>query len=99
MSHKKTVDYDFCRSAKLTPKDLLFWLDLDDLLDKDLDELYSWNFFGRNMMIVNSLIRVSCVHKDFDRWANSEELTFEIERPAERRLFVDWIIEQREKPK
>ena len=96
MSHKQPVDYDFCRTAKLTPKDLLIWLDFEGLLDKTLDDLYSWQFFGRNMMIIDSCIRISCVHKEFDRWANSEEMMFDISRPAEQRAFVDWILEQRE---
>lgn len=95
MRQKELVDYEFCKSAKLNAKDLLKWLDLYDLLDKDLDELYSWNFFGRNMMIVGDRIRISCIHKDFDRWANSEELVFDIVRPSERRNFVDWVKAQR----
>lgn len=96
MQQKELVDYDFCKSAKLNVKDLLKWLELDELLDKGLDELYSWKFFGRNMMIVGDRIRISCIHKDFDRWANSEELVFDITRASERRNFVDWVKAQRE---
>jgi hypothetical protein len=96
MQQKELVDYDFCRSAKLNAKDLLKWLELDELLDEGLDELYSWKFFGRNMMIVGDRVRISCIHKDFDRWANSEEFVFDITRPSERRNFVDWVKAQRE---
>jgi len=96
MQQKELVDYDFCRSAKLNAKDLLKWLELDELLDKGLDELYSWKFFGRNMMIVGDRVRISCIHKDFDRWANSEEFVFDITRASERRNFVDWVKAQRE---
>ena len=94
-----TVDYKFCRKSKLTAKDLFIWLELDDLLDKSSDELYSWNFFGRNMMFIGSdlmIVRISCKHKDFDRWSNSEEMTFDLNRRSEKRAFIDWIIEQRE---
>lgn len=90
------IDYSFCRSANLTPKDLLVWLDLDDTLDPTTDDLYSWNFFGRNMMICDNAIRISCFHKDFDRWANSEELWFDINKRGDKRDFIDWVIAQRE---
>lgn len=94
------VDYEFCRKAKLTSKDLFIWLDLDGKLDKSADELYSWDFFGRNMMFCGrdeSLVRISCLHKDFDRWANSEEMIFDVSRRKEKNAFIDWVIEQREK--
>ena len=86
------VDYDFCRTAKLNAKDLLIWLDLDDNLDED----YCWNFFGRNMMVIGDVIRISCLHKHFDRWANSEELWLDITKRKDKRTFIDWVIEQRE---
>lgn len=90
-----TVDYDFCRSAKLTLIDLLIWLDLEDLLDND--HLYSWDFFGRNLMILDQVARISCPHKNFDRWANSEEFWFDITKRSDKREFIDWVIKEREK--
>lgn len=92
------VDYNFCREANLTAKDLFSWLDLDNLLDKTCQELYSWDFFGRNMMFIGedlSIVRISCLHKDFDKWSNSEEMTFDISRRKEKNDFIDWVIEQR----
>ena len=89
------IDYQFCRKAKLIPYDLLVWLGLDDTLDND--GLYSWDFFGRNLMIIDQAIRISCVHKEFDRWANSEEFWFDISKKSEKNAFIDWVIEQREK--
>lgn len=87
------VDYDFCRLAKLTAKDLLIWLDLD----KSVDQYgYSYDFFGRNLMLIDNNIRVSCIHKDFDRWANSEEYLFDITKRGDKRDFIDFVIKQRE---
>jgi hypothetical protein len=88
------VDYNFCKTAKLIPIDLLVWLDLNDTLDP-IDELYSQAFFGRNMMIIDDAIRISCVHKDFDRWANSEEMWFDISKRGDKRDFIDWVFDQR----
>ncbi|EGR4074877.1 hypothetical protein QXB71_002549 [Vibrio cholerae] len=91
---KTSVDYDFCRSAKLTLIDLLIWLDLEDLLDND--HLYSWDFFGRNLMIIDQVARISCPHMNFDRWANSEEFCFDITKCSDKREFIDWVIKERE---
>jgi hypothetical protein len=91
------VDYDFCKKANLTAKDLIIWLGLSDLFDKT-DDNYIWDFFGRNLMIIGGNgIRVSCKHKDFDRWANSEEMFFDVFEPSERRAFVDFVIDERSK--
>lgn len=87
------INYEFCRSAKLTPFDLLVWLDLDQLLD--VDGVRSHKFFGRNMMIVDSSIRISCIHEDFNRWANSEEFLFDIADDIDKNAFIDWVIQQR----
>ena len=92
MKTLSTVDYDFCKKAKLLPHDLLIWLDLDEGL---LDDMHS-DFFGRYMMIVNDSIRISCVKKDFDRWANSEEMWFDCTKRSEKNRFIDWVMEQRE---
>lgn len=87
------IDYNFCRQADLTLNDLLIWLDLDNYLDNDGQR--SYDFFGRQMMVVGEAIRISCVHKDFDRWANSEEYWFDISHHPDKLDFIDWVIEQR----
>lgn len=86
------VDYDFCRTAKLTAKDLLIWLELDGLID---EYGYSYNFFGRNLMIIDENIRISCLTKEFDRWANSEEYWFDITKRSDKRDFINFVMEQR----
>lgn len=91
------IDYDFCRKAKLVPLDLIIWLGLDDKMCNINPELYSWDFFGRNMMIVESAIRISCVKKDFDKWSNSEDYWFDISKKSEKNDFIEWVIEQRNK--
>lgn len=91
------VDYDFCLNSDMVAKDLLIWLDLDDTLDASTSELYSFDFFGRNMMLLDDFVlRISCPHKSFDRWANSEEMLFDISRRPEKRKFIEWVREQRE---
>ena len=89
------VDYEFCKSSKLTALDLLTWLDLDDLLD--VHDHYAWSFFGRNLRIVDQEIQVSCIHKDFDRWANSREMEFDITKRGDRRDFIQFVIDERKK--
>lgn len=89
------VDYEFCKSSTLTALDLLTWLDLDDLLDNS--DLYSWAFFGRNLMIVDQEIHISCKHKEFDRWANSRESVFDVTKRGDRRDFIQFVIDERKK--
>lgn len=88
---KMEVDYDFCLNTKLTVNDLLIWLDLDD----GLDDGYCGDFFSRNMMVVGDNIRISCLHKDFDRWANSEEMWLDMNKRSNKRIFIEWVKEQR----
>ena len=87
------VDYTFCKEAKLTLKDLLEWLDLEDLFDNDFAT--SYDFFGRNAMIIDQVLRISCIHKDFDKWSSSEEWWFDINMVEGKRELIDWVEEQR----
>lgn len=91
------IDYDFCKKAKLTPKDLLIWLGLEDCMDSSSDGIYSNRgaFFGRNLMIVDNALRVSCPIAEFDRWANSEEYWFDLDKSVDRRLFVEFVKHER----
>jgi len=86
------IDYDFCLNSKLTLNDLLIWLDLD----QHFLDYYSDDFFERYAMFIDDrTIRIS-VHKNkFDRWANSEDLRFDVSRRREKREFIDWVKEQR----
>ena len=93
------VDYDFCLNSKLTPSDLLTWLDLDDVMDYSYssDGLYSkyGAFFNRNLMIVDDAIRVSVDINSFDKWSNSEEYWFDLKNRSDYRSFIRFVMEQR----
>ena len=87
------VGYNFCKKAKLTLKDLLAWLDLEDLFDNDFAT--SYDFFGRYAMIIDQVLRISCPHKDFDKWSNSEEWWFDIDNMDDKHTLINWVEEQR----
>ena len=93
----QTVDYAFCKAAKLTTKDLMIWLDfIDPYYDGYLDNL---KLCGRNVRCVgedSSIIQIGEDNKTFDRWANSVDLEFDIKRPSEKRKFIDFVKEVRE---
>jgi len=89
------VDYNFIkRQKKASSKELLQWLDLPVS-----DYPYVWGTFNRHMQVLEqgAYIRVSCLLKDFDRWANSQEIIFELSKKAGRNSFIDWVEEQRQK--
>lgn len=85
--------YNFCREHALKPVDIFNWLELDHLLDNDLAN--SYDFFGRNLMLLEKVIRISVPHAEFDKWSNSEEFWFEVDDDTQRNAFIDWVIEQR----
>ena len=90
------IDFKFLASTPLTAKDMLTWLYLDDDLDEDV--ICGGKFLGRNLMILDEyVIRISCLVKDFDRWANSEEYLFDLRRSSERRDFVKWVKDEIER--
>ena len=49
------------------------------------------------MMIIADGIRISCMHSEFDKWSNSEEMLFDINIKNERNAFIDWVTNDRGK--
>lgn len=86
------VDYSFCEKTKLCAMDLIVWLDLSDAFEDGC----CWDLFGRNAMIIDDRIRISCAKSEFDRWANSEDMEFDIKNAPDRRRFVRWVKNERE---
>lgn len=87
------VDYDFCLKTNLTLKDLLIWLDLDQYFDFRYGE---GDTFDRYFQIHGECIRIGCVKKDWDRWANSEEYWFDISKKKDKRAFINLVKEFRD---
>ena len=86
------VDYEFCRTAKLTPVDLLVWL---DIIDSIKDDQWNIHIFGRWLRIYGSTVEISEPFSTFDRWSNSIEFELDLAKGSQRRDFVNYIEKQR----
>lgn len=82
------IDYDFCRTAKLTAVDLLIWLDIVDHNTRQYDYIYLEDFFGFPMRLAghnNEILQVGESHDTFDRWANSVYLKFNLAKQVDKK--------------
>ena len=90
MKNEQTMSvFDLCRKkVKMSLRETLSWLSLpDSLLDYESIEINDRYY----LMIAGDVAKVSCDKKEFDRWCNSTEQTFDLSKRSERRLFIDLI--------
>jgi len=76
--------FDLCRKEINMPlRDLLQWLDVESDYYEHID------FGDRYLHITESgFAQVSEIKGDFDRWSNSQEMEFDLNRHSERRAFL-----------
>lgn len=90
--------FEFClsrKNAKMSTDELLVWLELDF---PDYGE--SIEIDGRYMRRIGdgNLFQLSCLVKDFDRWALSgTNIYFDLNIASERRRFIRYIQDVRSK--
>ncbi len=73
------------RDRKMNTKDILIWLGIETEYDvADLGNAYL------RVIGDGNLIEISEPKGDFDRWALSDGLLFDLNRPSERRAFLDF---------
>lgn len=76
--------FDLCRKEINMPlRDLLQWLDVESDYYEHID------LGDRYLRITESgFAQISEIKGDFDRWSNSQEMEFDLNRPSERRAFL-----------
>jgi hypothetical protein len=82
--------FDLCRKkVNMSTRETFSWLSIpESILDYD-----SLEANGRYFRLASDVVHVSCQRSDFDRWCNSTEMTFDLTRRSERKLFIDMVEE------
>ena len=86
MKYQKMSVINLCRkNRKMSTSEMLSWLDIE-IEDgvADLGDTYL------RVIGDGNLIEISSPKKDFDRWALSDGCLFDLNRPSERRAFLDF---------
>lgn len=85
------IDYDFCRNKKMSVNDLFIWLELD--FEYGMLEL--GDACLRSVGANGEIVDISKDKSNFDRWANSVDLSFDLLKKSERKSFIDFVENKR----
>lgn len=80
--------FDLCRKkVNMTVRETFSWLSIPESF-LDYNSLESE---GRYFRYYSNIVEMSCEAKEFDRWGNSGEMTFDLTRRSERNMFIDMV--------